>query len=75
MRLFRDLRQHGYTGGYGVVAAYARRLRQAQGLPPGHRVVVMIWVGPAALYASSAVVVGSTDVLALTAPALVAKPR
>ena len=24
-------------GGYGVVAAYARRLRQAQGLPPGHR--------------------------------------
>jgi transposase len=37
MRLFRDLRQQGYTGGYGVVAAYARRLRQAQGLPPGHR--------------------------------------
>jgi len=37
MRLFRALRQHGYTGGYGVVAAYARRLRQAQGLPPGHR--------------------------------------
>jgi transposase len=37
MRLFRDLRQHGYAGGYGVVAAYARRLRQAQGLPPGHR--------------------------------------
>ena len=37
MRLFRDLRQRGYTGGYGVVAAYARRLRQAQGLPPGHR--------------------------------------
>src|SRR5262249_34708754 len=25
------------AGGYGVVAAYARRLRQAQGLPPGHR--------------------------------------
>jgi transposase len=37
MRLFRDLRQRGYGGGYGVVAAYARRLRQAQGLPPGHR--------------------------------------
>jgi transposase len=37
MWLFRDLRQRGYTGGYGVVAAYARRLRQAQGLPPGHR--------------------------------------
>ena len=37
MRLFRDLRQRGYAGGYGVVAAYACRLRQAQGLPPGHR--------------------------------------
>jgi len=37
MRLFRALRQRGYAGGYGVVAAYARRLRQAQGLPPGHR--------------------------------------
>ena len=37
MRLCRDLRQRGYTGGYGIVAAYARRLRQAQGLPPGHR--------------------------------------
>ena len=37
MRLFRDLRQRGYAGGYGVVAAYARRLRQAQDLPPGHR--------------------------------------
>ena len=37
MRLFRDLRQRGSAGGYGVVAAYARRLRQAQGLPPGHR--------------------------------------
>ena len=32
MRLFRDLRQRGYAGGYGGVAAYARRLRQAQGL-------------------------------------------
>jgi len=37
MRLLRDLRQRGYAGGYGVVAASARRLRQAQGLPPGHR--------------------------------------
>jgi transposase len=37
MRLFRDLRQRGYGGGYGAVAAYARRLRQAQGLPLGHR--------------------------------------
>jgi transposase len=37
MRLFRALRPRGYAGGYGVVAAYARRLRQAQGLPPGHR--------------------------------------
>jgi len=37
MRRLRDLRRRGYGGGYGVVAAYARRLRQAQGLPPGHR--------------------------------------
>src|SRR5919202_6065412 len=37
MRLFRELRQRGYAGRYGLVAAYARRLRQAQGLPPGHR--------------------------------------
>ena len=37
MHLFRDLRQRGYAGGYGIVAAYARRLRQAQGLPLGHR--------------------------------------
>jgi transposase len=37
MRLFRDLRQRGYAGGYGVGAAYARRLRQAQGLSPGQR--------------------------------------
>jgi transposase len=37
MRLFRDLQQRGYPGSYGLVAAYARRLRQAQGLPPGHR--------------------------------------
>src|SRR5262249_21328405 len=37
MRRFREIRQRGYGGGYGVVAAYAGRLRQAQGLPPGHR--------------------------------------
>jgi transposase len=37
MRLFRELRQRGYGGSYGLVAAYARRLRQAQGLAPGHR--------------------------------------
>jgi len=35
MRLFRDLQQCGYPGSYGPVAAYARRLRQAQGLSPG----------------------------------------
>jgi transposase len=37
MRLFRVVRQRWYGGSYGGVAAYARRLRQAQGLPPGHR--------------------------------------
>jgi len=37
MRLFRELQQRGYVGSYARVAAYARRLRQAQGLPPGHR--------------------------------------
>jgi len=37
MRLFGDLRQRGYAGSYGLVAAYARRLRQAQGLAPGYR--------------------------------------
>jgi transposase len=37
MRLFRELRQRGYVGSYGLVAAYARRLRQAQGLAPGQR--------------------------------------
>jgi len=37
MRLFRALRQQGYAGGYGVVAASVRRLRQAQGLSPGQR--------------------------------------
>jgi transposase len=37
MRLFRDIQQRGYPGSYGPVAAYARRLRQAQGLSPGQR--------------------------------------
>ena len=37
MRLFRDLQQRGYAGSYGPVAAYARRLRRAQGLSPGQR--------------------------------------
>jgi len=37
MRLFRNLQQQGYPGSYGPVAAYARRLRQAQGLSPGQR--------------------------------------
>lgn len=36
-RLFRELKQRGYPGSYALVAAYARRLRQAQGLAPGHR--------------------------------------
>jgi transposase len=34
MQLFRELQPQGYTGSYAVVAAYASRLRQAQGLPP-----------------------------------------
>src|SRR5919108_3127062 len=37
MRLFRELQPQGYTGSYTRVAAYARRLRQAPGPPPGHR--------------------------------------
>jgi transposase len=37
VRLFRDLQRRGYAGSYGLVAAYARRLRQAQGLAPGQR--------------------------------------
>jgi transposase len=34
LQRFRQLCQHGYTGSYATVARYARRLRQAQGLPP-----------------------------------------
>jgi transposase len=37
MRLFRELPQRGYSGSYALVAAYARRWRQAQGLTPGQR--------------------------------------
>lgn len=37
MRLLRDLRQRGYTGGYGTVAAYVHRLRQAQDRAHGYR--------------------------------------
>jgi transposase len=37
MRLFRALQQQGYAGSYARVAAYARRLCQAQGLAPGQR--------------------------------------
>src|SRR5262249_25163364 len=37
LQLCRELQAKGYRGSYGRVAAYARRLRQAQGLPPAHR--------------------------------------
>ena len=37
MRRFRELQQQGYGGSYARVAADARRLRLAQGLPSGHR--------------------------------------
>jgi transposase len=37
MQLFREIQRRGYRGSYARVAAYARRLRQAQGLPPAHR--------------------------------------
>jgi transposase len=36
-RLFRELKERGYPGSYALVAASVRRLRQAQGLAPGHR--------------------------------------
>jgi transposase len=35
--LFRTLRSQGFRGQYGMVALYVRRMRQAQGLAPGHR--------------------------------------
>jgi transposase len=37
MGLLRELRQRGYAGSYGLVAAYVRRLRQAQGLASVYR--------------------------------------
>jgi len=37
MWLFHALQRRGYAGSYGLIAAYARRLRQAQGLAPGQR--------------------------------------
>lgn len=37
MQLFRDRQRRGDAGSYGLVAAYVRRLRQAQGLAPGQR--------------------------------------
>src|SRR4030095_6675741 len=36
LRLFREIRQRGYGGSYGLVAASGRRLRQAPGVPPRH---------------------------------------
>jgi transposase len=35
--LFRTIRRQGFQGQYGIVALYVRRMRQAQGLAPGHR--------------------------------------
>jgi transposase len=48
LRLFRDLQCHGY---YAMVARYAQRLRQAQGLPPreqppGHTLPLVMEVQP-----------------------------
>jgi transposase len=37
MQLFRELQRRGCTGSYRRVAAYASRLRQAQGLAPRHQ--------------------------------------
>ena len=50
MQLFRELRPQGYTGSYRRVAAYASRLRQAQGLPPrrqGRRQTLPVVAEPA----------------------------
>jgi transposase len=35
--LFRTIRRQGFQEQYGIVALYVRRMRQAQGLAPGHR--------------------------------------
>jgi transposase len=47
LRLFRNLRRHGYTGSYPTVARYVQRLRQAQGWQPrdqhpGHALPLVI---------------------------------
>ncbi len=50
MQLFRELQPRGYTGSYRRVAAYASRLRQAQGLPPrrqGRRQTMPVVAEPA----------------------------
>jgi len=50
MQLFRELQPRGYTGSYRRVAAYASRLRQAQGLPPrrqGRRQTLPVVAEPA----------------------------
>jgi len=50
MQLFRELQPQGYTGSYRRVAAYASRLRQAQGLAPrrqGRRQTLPVVAEPA----------------------------
>jgi transposase len=50
IQLFRELRPRGYTGSYRRVAAYASRLREAQGLPPrrqGRRQTLPVVAEPA----------------------------
>jgi transposase len=50
IQLFRELQPRGYTGSYRRVAAYASRLRQAQGLPPrrqGRRQTLPVVAEPA----------------------------
>jgi transposase len=50
MQLFRELQPRGYTGSYRRVAAYASRLRQAQGLAPrrqGRRQTLPVVAEPA----------------------------
>jgi transposase len=49
--LFRAIHRHGYTGGDPMVARYAQRLRQAQGMPPreprsGHTLPLVMEVQP-----------------------------
>src|SRR5207237_6748720 len=50
IQLFRELQPRGYTGSYRRIAAYASRLRQAQGLPPrrqGRRQTMPVVAEPA----------------------------